>query len=81
MGLETSGAEIQTEALGGIGDTMVVGQIICFSDNLFITTETYVTDIGHITAYTILSIVVINIFAGFTSVQFALEELGATDPS
>jgi hypothetical protein len=69
------------EAHGGIGDTMVVGQIVCFGSNPFIVVETYVPAAGHIVAYMILPIGGINIFAGFTSVQAALEAIRPTQPA
>jgi hypothetical protein len=60
---------------------MAFDQIVCFGDNPFTAAETYVLDIGHIAAYTILPIGGINICANFTIVQAALESLCPIQPA
>ena len=75
VGPATSGVQIRAEALGGIGDTMAVGQVVYFGGTPFIAAETFTPDSHNIAAYTIIPIGGIDIFAGFTSVKAAYEAI------
>jgi hypothetical protein len=71
MGLATSRVQIRAEALGGIGNTMVVGPVVYFDGKPFIAVDTFTSAPHNIIAYTITLFGGIDIFACFTLVQEA----------
>jgi hypothetical protein len=60
--------EIRAETLGDISDTTIVGQVVYFGGTLFIADETFTLTSHNIATYTVIPVIGIDIFAGFTSV-------------
>jgi hypothetical protein len=67
LSIATYGVEFRAEALGGIGDTMVVDLVVYFGITPFIAADTFTPSLYNFAAYTIIPFIGIDILDSFTS--------------